>query len=125
MSDLQTIPVFRSPDLDATATYYCTQLGFVSERVTNDYLILRRADVELHFAPHDYDDARPTEQRCYIRGGGIDALHDEFLTRKVDGFRPFQRTAWDMFEFYVSDPFDLLLVFGRSATEGVPPASLS
>lgn len=124
MTDIQTIPVFRSPDLDVTSQYYAEQLGFVPERVLSDYLIVRRGSIELHFCPHDYETDRPTEQRCYIRGADIDAIHDDFVARGLNGFRQFERTAWNMFEFYVSDPFGLLLVFGRSATEGHPPASL-
>jgi catechol 2,3-dioxygenase-like lactoylglutathione lyase family enzyme len=133
MTDLTVLPVLRSSDLDETSTFYAEQLGFTPERVAPDYLIMRRDQIELHFCPPDHpqiyaaDGTGPleTEARCYIRGAGIDALHDEFVARNVLGFRGFVKTPWNMFEFYVSDPNGVLLVFGRSATEGPAPTSLS
>lgn len=133
MTDLTVLPVLRSSNLDETTAFYTNQLGFTPERVAPDYLIMRRDQIELHFCPPDHartyaaDDTGPleTEARCYIRGAGIDALHDEFAARKVPGFRGFVQTPWNMFEFYVSDPCGVLLVFGRSVTDGPVPPSLS
>ncbi|SLN60304.1 Glyoxalase-like domain protein [Aquimixticola soesokkakensis] len=122
--DLSVLPVLRSPDLDGTQAFYETQLGFVPERVTPDYLILRRSGIELHFCPPDVRDGRATESSCYIRGGGIDALYDEFTARGVAGLRPFVHRPWGMFEFYLSDPWGVLLKFGRSDREGGAPQSL-
>lgn len=126
MSDLQTIPILRSPDLDATRGFYTEQLGFAAERTATTHLILRREGIELHVIPPDPgEENRPNPSTCYIRGAGIDALHDEFAARGVPGFRPFTHTPWGMFEFYVSDPFGVLLRFGRSDREGHPPKALS
>lgn len=133
MTDLTVIPVLRSSDLNKTSAFYTDQLGFTPERVMPEYLIMRRDQIELHFCPPDHAQSYAangrgpldTEARCYIRGAGIDALHDEFAARKVAGFRGFVQTPWNMFEFYVSDPSGILLVFGRSATEGPVPTSLS
>jgi catechol 2,3-dioxygenase-like lactoylglutathione lyase family enzyme len=127
MMDLQTIPVFRSADLEQTSQFYAQQLGFEPERVAPDYLIVRRGAIELHFCPPDYalSEGQDTQERCYIRGTDIDALHDEFAQRGVVGFKPFVQTPWDMFEFYVSDPSGILLIFGRSVAEGAAPTSLT
>ncbi|WP_138469295.1 VOC family protein [Poseidonocella sp. HB161398] len=125
MTDIAAIPILRSPDLAATARFYEDQLGFAAEPAGPDYLILRRDGIELHFCPPDFSDGRPTESCCYIRGAGIDALHDEWQAKGVPGFRPFQRRPWDMYEFYLSDPQGCLLKFGRSATAGAPPRHLA
>jgi hypothetical protein len=133
VTDLTAFPVLLSKDLEKTAVFYTGQLGFVAERITQDYLIMRRGQIELHFRPPYYADTfaadgsgpLETQERCYIRGAGIDALFDEFSARDVPGLRPFVNTPWNMFEFYVSDPSGILLVFGRSATEGDAPISLT
>lgn len=118
MTDLQAIPILRSPDLAATAAFY-EFLGFVSERL-EDYLILRRDGIELHFCPPDHQDGRATESTSYIRGDGIDALHEEWQAPGAT-VSPIYHRPWGMFEFYLSDPHGCLLKFGRSDSEGAPP----
>lgn len=124
-ADIVAIPILRSPDLAATACFYRQELGFAAEPVGPDYLILRRDGIELHFCPPDVLDGRPTESCCYIRGAGIDRLHEEWRSKRVPGFQPFQLRPWGMYEFYLSDPFGCLLKFGRSASEGPAPRHLS
>ncbi|WP_108258526.1 bleomycin resistance protein [Mangrovicoccus ximenensis] len=125
MTDITTIPILRSPDLAATAQFYTGELGFSAETAGPDYLLLRRDAIELHFCPPDFADGRPTESCCYIRGAGIDALHDEWQAKSVPGFRPFTLRPWGMYEFYLSDPHGCLLKFGRSDREGAPPRQLT
>lgn len=122
--DIQTIPILRSPDLDATAQFYQT-LGFAAEHVDASYLILRRSGIELHFMPPDFDDGRATESSCYIRGGGIDDLHQEWTAKGIAQVSPFYHRPWGMFEFYLSDPHGCLIKFGRSDTEGQPPVGVT
>lgn len=121
MTDLQAIPILRSPDLDQTSAFY-SALGFTSERV-GAYLILRRPGIELHYCPPDFTDGRPTESSCYIRGGGVDALHAEWSETGVSDLTPIYHRPWGMYEFYLSDPHGCLLKFGRSDQEGDPPHS--
>ena len=120
MTDLQAIPILRSPNLKETAVFY-TKLGFEPEAVDDDYLILRRPGIELHFSPPDHADGRATESTCYIRGGGIDALHQEWTKAGVPELSPIYHRPWGMYEFYISDPHGCLLKFGRSDREGAAP----
>ena len=94
MTDTQTIPIMRSPDLDQTSDFY-SMLGFTSERI-GDYLIVRRPGIEVHYSPPDFEDGRPTESSCYIRGGGIDALHAEWTEAGVPGLTPIYHRPWGM-----------------------------
>lgn len=124
MTDLQTIPILRSPNLVETAAFYSEQLGFDTIATSDVHLIARRNGIELHFIPPD-DVTADNPSTCYIRGGGIDALYDDFVARDVAGLMPFQHRPWGMYEFYTSDPHGCLLRFGRSDTEGPAPAGLS
>jgi catechol 2,3-dioxygenase-like lactoylglutathione lyase family enzyme len=124
MSDIELIPILRSPDLPQTAQFYTELLGFEAEFHEDTYLLLRRDHMELHFCPPDHKDGRQTESTCYFRGAGIDALHEEWQAKSVPGLSPFYHRPWGMYEFYISDPHECLLKFGRSDREGDPPLSL-
>ncbi len=125
MTDIQPIPILRSPDLAATARFYSEQLGFETFATGDTHLIVRRGAIELHFIPPDPGhEALENPSTCYIRGAGIDALYDDFVTRDVAGLIPFRHQPWGMYEFYISDPHGCLLRFGRSDTEGPAPAAL-
>ncbi len=70
---LVTIPIFPSPDFDATAAFYAT-LGFVERgRWEREYLILAHPNgLELHFWSHaDLDPAR-NEVGCFVRFDTVD-----------------------------------------------------
>ena len=120
MSDLQTIPILRSPDLAATQSFYET-LGFAAETPGPDYLILRRPGIELHVCPPDHSDGRATESTCYIRGEGVLSLHEEWSAAGIKALTPIYHRAWGMYEFYISDPHGCLLKFGKSDREGETP----
>ena len=124
MTDLQTIPVLRSPNFEETAQFYST-LGFSAEPVGPGYLILRRPGIELHFMPPDHTDGRATESSCYIRGGGIDELHREWSRAGIANLTPIYHRPWGMYEFYIGDPHGCLLKFGRSDQEGQAPEGAS
>lgn len=59
MADLETIPVLRAADLAESQTYF-QRLGFACEVPAPDYLIVRRAGIELHVCPPDAPD-RPED----------------------------------------------------------------
>ena len=116
-ADIAVMPVLPSLDLRETKAFYVEKLG-LSEIVheAENYLILRRPGIELHFWLTD--DASLCEcTSVYIRGGGIDALYREYEGRNV--LRPggFEERPWGMKEFYVSDPHGNLLRFGRIGSE--------
>ncbi len=111
--DPEVLPVLPSLNIEETARFYSTFLGF--DQViyqAQDYLIIRRAHMELHFWLTD-NRAHCEISGIYIRGGAIDALYAEFTAKAVPSLSPFKLRAWDMKEFYVWDPHGNLLKFGR------------
>ncbi|MBD8890270.1 bleomycin resistance protein [Roseibium litorale] len=117
MSDeVLCIPVLPSLDLDETLSFYRDVLRFGLIYKDETRLIVRRGSMELHFWP--VDDRRLCENAsCYIRGGGIDGLYEEFRTAEVPGLSGFEVRPWDMKEFYIHDPHGNLLTFGRIPQE--------
>jgi catechol 2,3-dioxygenase-like lactoylglutathione lyase family enzyme len=111
----RTIPVLPSPDIEATKAFYTGQLGFEAQHyVAEQYLIVRRDEMEIHFWRSD-DLKLPEVSSCYIRGGQVPALHAEFTARGVDKLSAFTVRPWGMKEFYVRDPHGNLLRFGIPA----------
>lgn len=111
----RAIPVLASLNLDESASFYSTQLGFAAERY-GDYLIVRRDEMEIHFWLTD-NRAFAENTSCYIRGGQVPALHAEYSARGVPGISSFEVRPWDMKEFYVIDPHGNLLKFGCAPQE--------
>jgi len=104
------IPILASLDIEASRTFYVEQLGFRAERI-DDYLIVKRDEMELHFWLTTERSA-PENTACYIRGGQIVALYDEFKARGVPRLSAFEVRPWRMKEFYIIDPHGNLLKFG-------------
>jgi hypothetical protein len=111
----QTIPVLASLDIGETASFYRDQLGFQVENF-DDYLIAKRDRMEIHFWLAD-DRIHPENTSCYIRGGQIVALYEEFRARKVPKLSEFKVRPWNMKEFYIHDPHGNLLRFGGAPEE--------
>jgi hypothetical protein len=111
-----SIPVLPSLDIKRTGAFYA-KMGF-AERVyeAHDYLILRRDRIELHFWLTD-DRQLCENTSCYIRGGQIVALHEEYTAAKIPGLKPLETRPWNMLEFYVIDPDGNLLRFGCAPEE--------
>lgn len=117
MDHARTIPVLPSPDIKASRDFYRDRLGFeVIQPEMDDYLIVRRGEMEIHFW-HTTDLALPPVSSCYIRGGEVPHLHAEFSERGVDKLSPFTVRPWNMKEFYIHDPHGNLLRFGCSPDE--------
>ncbi len=107
----RSIPILASLDTTETAAFYTEQLGFKVGYLEENYLIVTRDDMELHFWKAD-DPRFPENTSCYIRGGQVAALHAEFVARGVPRVSPFQVRPWNMKEFHVHDPHGNLLKFG-------------
>jgi len=110
---IEVLPVLPSLDISETLSFYRDQLGFgtlVYE--TQDYLILGRDGMELHFWLTD-DRSLCEKTSVYLRGGGIGDLHREFAGRGVERLSEMAVRPWDMEEFYIHDPHGNLLRFGR------------
>ncbi len=109
------IPILASLDIDESYDFYVGKLDFRGERF-GDYLIVKRDDMELHFWLTK-DRIHPENSACYIRGGQVVALYEEFRTRGVDRLSDFEVRPWNMKEFYIHDPHGNLLKFGCAPQE--------
>ncbi|MDQ2093383.1 VOC family protein [Rhodalgimonas zhirmunskyi] len=128
MADITAIPILLSPDIAETVSF-ARALGFEVETHDN-YAILRGYGIELHYT-HTTQPEACHETSCYIRGGGIVALHGVLSARLREGPIKGQNVRlsailsrpWGMSEFYLHDPHGNLLKFGTSTDE--LPAGLS
>lgn len=117
MSDLaSSIPVLPSLDIPQSETFYREKLGFETIYAEDNYLIVRRDRMELHFWLTDNGDL-PTVSSTYIRGGQIEDLFGEYEAAAVPGLSPFEVRPWNMKEFYIKDPHGNLLKFGMAPEE--------
>lgn len=109
-------PILASLNITETRDFYSVQLGFEAVTYGDDYLIVRRDRMEIHFWLTDKA-IHPENTSCYIRGGQIVALYDEFCARGVTGLSDFEVRPWNMKEFYIHDPHGNLLRFGGAPEE--------
>jgi catechol 2,3-dioxygenase-like lactoylglutathione lyase family enzyme len=109
---LECIPILPSVDIAATADFYVASLGFAAQYRAEDYLIVRRDAVEIHFWLTD-DRSLCERSSIYVRGGAIGRWHAEFETRGVPQLTAIALRPWGMEEFYIHDPHGNLLRFGR------------
>jgi catechol 2,3-dioxygenase-like lactoylglutathione lyase family enzyme len=112
----RAIPVLASLQIRESRDFYLDALGFSLIYEDANYLIVRRDEMELHFWLAT-DRTHPENTSCYIRGGQVVALYDEYKARNVPRLSPFAVRRWDMKEFYIHDPHGNLLRFGCAPEE--------
>tara|TARA_R110000868_G_scaffold61059_4_gene185713 strand:+ start:9493 stop:9837 length:345 start_codon:yes stop_codon:yes gene_type:complete len=113
MDFARSIPVLPSLAIAETGSFYMAKLGFQRIYGEDDYLIVRRGEMELHFWRTD-DPSLPENTSCYIRGGEIETLYAEYSAAGVPGLSAFEVRSWNMKEFYIHDPHGNLLRFGMA-----------
>jgi catechol 2,3-dioxygenase-like lactoylglutathione lyase family enzyme len=114
-----TIPVLPALDIDETLRFYA-RLGFElaaryrKGELGQDYAIIRRGTMELHF--WGCDDWRVLDYTggCYVRVGDAGALHEAFRARGVKPLSPLEEKPWKSREFHVIDPSNNVVRFGQS-----------
>ena len=107
-----TVPVLASLNLDESAAFCASRLGFTERLRAPDYLIVARDGCEIHYWLCQ-DRAVAEQTSCYVRGD-TRALHADFAQRGLPLPPPAER-EWGMRELYVSDPHGNLLKFGEPA----------
>jgi catechol 2,3-dioxygenase-like lactoylglutathione lyase family enzyme len=117
---LTTEPVFVTRDIDATEAFYTGKLGFETSSRHDDYLIMTRDDITLHFSL--CPDCDPALNTChaYVRVTGIEALYDVY--RPLDIIHPNAELTVQTYgakEFAVIDPDFNLITFGEPVGEHV------
>lgn len=100
-----------------TQDYYVDQLGF--ERVStvdyDDYLMLKKEAVEIHFFKFKALNIKENYGQVYIRTSAIDEVYQSFLNKDV-AIHPngsIQTKPWGQREFSLLDPDSNLLTFGQ------------
>jgi len=111
----QLCPTFPAADPAASAVWYRDRLGFAVKATMEDYAIVGRGEVEIHFW-RCADKAIAAATSAYVRPDDIDVLHAE-LAGAAEGGRISEVADrdWGMREFYVWDPDGNLLRFGVPA----------
>jgi len=108
-------PKLPMRDKAVTRDYYVNRLGFQQIGNYEDYLMVRKDQVELHFFL--FRDLKPGENYggVYIRTNNIEQLYQELLDRQVpihpNG--PLATKPWGQKEFALLDPDHNLLTFGQ------------
>ncbi|WP_257657618.1 bleomycin resistance protein [Parapedobacter lycopersici] len=102
----------------ATREYYVDKLGFrpVGDAEYDDYLLVEKDHVELHFFLFRELDPKENYGQVYIRTDDIDALYQWMLDQGVP-IHPngsLQTRPWGQREFHLLDPDHNLLTFGQA-----------
>lgn len=108
-------PKLPMRDKAATKAYYTQQLGFTLIGDYDDYLMVRKDAVEIHFFAHKELDPDHNDGQVYIRTDAIESLYQKLLDRKV-AIHPnghLQEKPWGQREFSLLDPDKNLLTFGQ------------
>lgn len=112
-------PILTSYDVDATEAFYRTKLGFatVSKYADFGYLIMKRDEVELHFALLTEGSPATTQTTCYVRVKGVDAFYAEAqVAGAVHPNGRLENTPWGMREFPILDGDGNLLRVGEAVS---------
>lgn len=107
----RAFPILPTIDKDGTREFYVNSLGFSVVNDDEGYLIVKRDEMELHFWETNNAEL-PKVSSCYIRGGQIKDLYQEYSRKQVKGLSEFKIQPWDMAEFHILDPHGNLLRFG-------------
>ncbi|HPZ87839.1 MAG TPA: VOC family protein [Flavihumibacter sp.] len=101
-----------------TKAYY-ESLGFVAAGSGDydDYLMVRKDQVEIHFFLFRELDPKENYGQVYIRVKDIEALYAVLLADgiKIHPNGPLQTKPWGQKEFSLLDPDNNLLTFGEAA----------
>ena len=110
------IPKLPMRNKTLTKDFYINQLGFNLLGEYNDYLILERDHLEIHFFEFSELDPKENYGQVYIRAHNIDKLYQSLLDNNTS-IHPngaLQFKPWKQKEFALLDPDHNLLTFGES-----------
>lgn len=110
------IPRLPARDLGETEKFYQEHLGFEMVTKQDDYLVLSRNGMELHFYQNRVMNVQKNNTMLYVRvSQHIQSLHDKAMTEPL----PFavlgklEEKSWGQIEFSLLDPNHNLLTFGQ------------
>jgi catechol 2,3-dioxygenase-like lactoylglutathione lyase family enzyme len=110
------IPKLPMRDPATTRAYYVGQLGFSVEGEYDNYFILERDGIELHFFLHPDLDPRKNYGQVYIRVKEIEALYNAWMEQgvRIHPNGALGDKSWGQREFALLDPDHNLLTFGEA-----------
>jgi len=108
-------PKLPMKDLAETKDYYINKLGFHILGEFDNYLIVSKDQVQIHFFTHKDLDPKVNYSQVYIRTNAIDKLYQMFLDNgiSIHSNGPLETKAWGQREFALLDPCNNLLTFGQ------------
>lgn len=110
-------PKLPMRDKALTRDYYVNQLEFeeVGSSDFDDYLMVEKGPVEIHFFRFTGLDPKENYGQVYIRTDQIDALYQWMLDKQIaiHPGAPLQVKPWGQKEFSLLDPDNNLLTFGQ------------
>ncbi|MEL7184714.1 MAG: VOC family protein [Pseudomonadota bacterium] len=107
-----------SRDLDVTQAFYA-RLGFQTWYKEDNYLLMNRDKVEVHFFPHPTHRPEASDHGAYIRPLDVDAFSSEVAKLGLPSdagfprFAPAEDKPWGMREATLWDPDGNLLRIGQ------------
>jgi catechol 2,3-dioxygenase-like lactoylglutathione lyase family enzyme len=105
----RAIPNLPARDVDATVAFY-GGFGFTVAYRSDEWLILRRGDLQLEFFPAPDVDPLSSSFMCTVRVADLDALHAAIaatgipqMTTGHPRLTPIERRPWGMRAAYLVD----------------------
>jgi len=110
-------PKLPMRDKNTTKDFYLTQLGFREFGDYEDYLMVERDSIQIHFFAFKELEPKENYGQVYIRTDDIDKLYVSLLDKKtiIHPNGHLRLKPWGQKEFSVLDPDNNLLTFGQSA----------
>ena len=106
-------PVLASLNMDATVEFYTEILGFRAGWHDENYAILARDDIAIHFWKCD-NKIHPENTSCYVYVDGVDDLFEEMkVAGVVHPKGSLKDQPWGMREFAILDNFGNMIKFGQ------------
>ena len=113
---LAIIPKLPMRDPSATRTFYKEGLGFTLVNAYDNYLIVERDGLQVHFFLSAGLDPLQNDGQVYIRTNDVDSVHAALIARgtAIHPNGSLQTKPWGQREFAVLDPDHNLLTFGQA-----------
>ena len=110
------IPRLPARDIGETEKFYKEHLEFETVTKLDDYLVLSRNGMELHFYQNRVMNVQKNNTMLYVRvDHHIQELHDKAVTENLlyMGLGKLEEKPWGEIEFSLLDPNHNLLTFGQ------------
>jgi uncharacterized glyoxalase superfamily protein PhnB len=111
------IPKLPARDIEETKSFYVDKLSFNLNGLNNDYLIVAKDNVEIHFYQNKNIKPTQSDKMIYLRvSEKINTLYEEFIQKGVQMAQlgKLEKKPWGQTEFSIIDNNGTLLTFGQA-----------